>query len=148
MKRIAIFGVALTLSLGLASCGNSQNQKSAQAATNKTTVSSESIAKNVNTTEFKQLIETKKNGVILDVRTPQEVAQGAIVGSVHMNFYAPDFKEQLKTLDKNAPVMVYCAVGGRSGSAMQVLNSMGFKEVYNLAGGINAWRQQGLPTGK
>ena len=111
-------------------------------------MSSESIAKNVNTTEFKQLIETKKNGVILDVRTPQEVAQGAIVGSVHMNFYAPDFKEQLKTLDKNAPVMVYCAVGGRSGSAMQVLNSMGFKEVYNLAGGINAWRQQGLPTGK
>ena len=106
------------------------------------------IAKNVAPIEFKELIDSKKEGVVLDVRTPQEIAQGAIAGHVDMNFYAPDFKEQLKTLDKSKPVMVYCAVGGRSGSAMQLLSSMGFKEVYNLAGGIRAWQSQGMPLNK
>ena len=106
------------------------------------------IAKNVAPIEFKELIDSKKEGVVLDVRTPQEIAQGAIAGHVDMNFYAPDFKEQLKTLDKSKPVMVYCAVGGRSGSAMQLLSSMGFKEVYNLAGGIRAWQSQEMPLNK
>ena len=147
MKQFSIFGLVFALSIGLASCGNSQNQNIARANGSEVEASA-IIAKNVAPIEFKELIDSKKEGVVLDVRTPQEIAQGAIAGHVDMNFYAPDFKEQLKTLDKSKPVMVYCAVGGRSGSAMQLLSSMGFKEVYNLAGGIRAWQSQGMPLNK
>lgn len=143
MKRISIFGFALVVAIGMASCGNSQSQKAAEASTLET---SATITKNVGPAEFQKLIDSKKEGLILDVRTPQEVAQGAIAGHVDLNFYAPDFKEKLQTLDKNVPVMVYCRSGGRSGNTMQLLKSMGFKEVYNLAGGMMAWQSQGKPT--
>lgn len=145
MKRISIFGLAALMTLGLASCGNSQSQKAAEASSLGAPEASATIAKNVSPDQFQQLIKAKSNGIILDVRTPQEVAQGAISGHIAMNFYDPNFREQLKTLDKNKPVMVYCKVGGRSGNTMQLLKGMGFKEVYNLSGGIMAWQRQGLP---
>jgi phage shock protein E len=94
----------------------------------------------------KQMKEPK--AVILDVRTAGEVAQGKIGGSVNIDWNSPSFKEQAAKLDKNAPVYVYCAVGGRSSSAKKALTQMGFKEVHNLLGGIEAWKKAGLPVVK
>ncbi len=52
-----------------------------------------------------------------------------------MNFMDADFKQQVEKLDKNKPVFVYCAVGGRSAKASQILKESGFKVIYNLQGG-------------
>ncbi len=140
MKKILI-PVALTAILA---CGgeNSSNHQ----PENNTEVQAEQVSvKNVDAQEFKSLIE-QGNGIILDVRTPQETAQGVIPGATTIDFYAPDFQEQLKKLDKSKPVYVYCKSGGRSSNAAQMLKDLGFKEIYNLNGGITAWQANGFET--
>jgi rhodanese-related sulfurtransferase len=88
----------------------------------------------------------KAPGTILDVRTPDEVARGIIEGALVIDFYDEDFKKQLKKLDRTKPVYVYCASGGRSADAAEMLTEMGYKQVFNLAGGIKAWKAAGKPV--
>lgn len=87
-------------------------------------------------------------GTILDVRTPQEIAEGKIDGAVEKDLFDEDFEEVLDTLDRDKPVYVYCAAGGRSSDAADILIDKGFKKVYNLQGGIFEWEDQGHPTVK
>jgi rhodanese-related sulfurtransferase len=82
-----------------------------------------------------------ENTVLLDVRTPAETAGGVIEGAIEMDYRAPDFAEQLKSLDPNKTYLVYCAGGGRSGKTCGMLNEAGFDQVYNLEGGYSAWKQ-------
>jgi len=62
------------------------------------------------------------------------------------NWNQPDqFRERVQSLDKQKPVYVYCLVGGRSSAAAQWLREQGFT-VYNLQGGINAWKKANKPV--
>ncbi len=81
-----------------------------------------------------------ENTVLLDVRTPGETANGIIEGAIEMDYRAPDFAEQIKSLDPNKTYLVYCASGGRSGKTCGMLNEAGFDKVYNLKGGYSAWK--------
>ena len=56
------------------------------------------------------------------------------------------FKAGLAKLDKNKAYGVYCRSGHRSGNAMKMMHDMGFKEVYNLAGGMKGWLKAGYPS--
>ena len=85
--------------------------------------------------EFIAKIKATKDVQLLDVRSPKEWQDGKIASSTCINFFDADFKQQLEKLDKNKPVFIYCASGGRSGKAMPILQEAGFKQVYNLAGG-------------
>ncbi len=85
------------------------------------------------------------NKIVLDVRTNGEVAQGVIAGATQIDYSNPHFEHQLEQLDKSKPIFVYCAIGGRSGSAVQLMQKKGFKKIYNLDGGINAWQRAGYP---
>jgi len=96
------------------------------------------IAKDVSVKEFSKLISAGK-GTLLDVRTPGEIAKGSIKGSVNLDFFDDNFESKLDQLDKSKPVYVYCAAGGRSSDAMDMMKKKGFVEVYNLLGGYNAW---------
>jgi rhodanese-related sulfurtransferase len=96
----------------------------------------------VNVAQFEQLI-AKGNVQLIDVRTPEEYKAGHLKGATNIDFYATDFAARMKKLDANKPVLVYCAVGGRSGSAASKLSGMGFKQIYDLQGGIRAWASQG-----
>ncbi len=84
---------------------------------------------------FIQKLKTTPNAQLLDVRTPNEWNAGKIASSKCMNFMDADFKQQVEKLDKNKPVFVYCAAGGRSTKASQILKDAGFKLIYNLQGG-------------
>lgn len=97
--------------------------------------------------EFKAAVD-KKIGVLLDVRTADEVKSGYIAGAKNIDWYSPNFKTEVAKLDKTKPVYVYCAVGGRSSSARDLLLSLGFKEVHQLTGGIGAWKSAGYPLTK
>ncbi|WP_339699327.1 rhodanese-like domain-containing protein [uncultured Roseivirga sp.] len=103
----------------------------------------ENIAKQVDVNEFETLMADEASVQIIDVRTPDEYAQGAIKNSTLMNFNAPDFKNKLEGLDKNKPVAVYCHSGGRSNQAFEMMKEMGFKQIYELQGGIAAWQAGG-----
>lgn len=89
---------------------------------------------------FAELIG-QPNTVLLDVRTPAEVARGKISGALEMDFRAADFAERLADLDPTKTYLVYCASGGRSGKTCQRLSAAGFRQVYNLEGGYSAWTE-------
>jgi thioredoxin 1 len=103
--------------------------------------------KTISPTEFEQKLK-QADAQLIDVRTAEEYTDGGISGSVNMNYNGSDFDQQLATLNKEKPVLVYCLSGGRSGKAADKLNGMGFKEVYNLEGGIVQWRSEGKSAGK
>lgn len=90
---------------------------------------------NLSTQDFITKIKSTKDAQLLDVRTPQEWEAGKIASSNLNNYNDASFKQNLSKLDKNKPVFVYCAAGGRSNKAAPILQAAGFKYVYNLTGG-------------
>lgn len=80
---------------------------------------------------------TEADVVVIDVRTPGEVAEGYIKGASHfIDYYGDDFQAKIKVLDKSKTYVMYCRSGGRSGNASKFMIDNGFKTVYNLEGGI------------
>ncbi len=86
------------------------------------------------------------NLVVLDVRTPEEFAEGHLDGAVLVDFYDVDFAEQLGALDTDVAYLVYCRSGNRSSQAMQVMEQLGFSSAADVDGGIVAWSAAGLPV--
>lgn len=130
MKKFALFFSAILVLFACTSQAENQQNKT---------------YKDVSVNEFMTLLETK-NGLILDVRTPQEYAQGHLPHASNIDFNGSDFKNQLDKLDKTKPVFVYCARGGRSSSTVEMMKSLGFTEVYNMLGGFTAWSAAKLPS--
>jgi rhodanese-related sulfurtransferase/rubrerythrin len=78
--------------------------------------------------------------VLLDVRQPVEYALAHLPGARLIPL--PQLADSLDAMDASKPVIVYCAVGGRSRMATQLLTTMGFKHVFHLQGGIQAWEDR------
>jgi rhodanese-related sulfurtransferase len=70
--------------------------------------------------------------ILLDVRTPEEYSEIRVTGSQNIDWNGPDFQDQVLKLDRNACYKVYCRSGNRSGRAMELMKSLGFKDVENL----------------
>lgn len=87
-----------------------------------------------------------REGILVDVRTPAEVSKGIIAGSLAMDYNHPDFLSQAIELPKDREIYLYCAIGGRSSKASELLIQQGFTKVYNLQGGIGAWEKAGFPV--
>ena len=103
---------------------------------------------NLKPEEVKCFIEFSKP-IVIDIRTPEEYAAGHLEKvNINLDYYAPDFKGQLARLDKTAKYLIYCRSGGRSGKTLVIMKDMGFNEVHDIAGGINAWIAAGLPVVK
>lgn len=97
------------------------------------------------------LIEENKANpdfVILDVRTPEEYADGHIAESILLDFYADGFEAELDKLDKSKTYLVYCRSGNRSGKSVKMMKDLNFMEVYDVDGGIVRWEAEGLLTVK
>ena len=103
---------------------------------------------NLNAEEFNKTLASTPERSLLDIRTDGEIAQGMIPNAQQMEYGTPEFETEINKLDKNKPVFIYCAVGGRSASAVNLFASKGFKTVYNLEGGISAWQTNGLPVSR
>lgn len=103
-------------------------------------------SKTVAPDEFNTLLQSKKDGILLDVRTPAEYSDGHLANATNIDFRDARFDDAIGKLDKNKPVLVYCLSGGRSSAASEKLVAAGFKEVYNLKGGITSWRASGKPV--
>lgn len=89
--------------------------------------------------------ETNPNFVILDVRTPTEWNSGHLLGSINRSTYLNDFEAQLDALPKHKLFLLHCQSGGRSASTFTKIQNLGFSEVYEMKGGLNAWNIAGLP---
>jgi phage shock protein E len=155
-KYVALVGAsALTLTLGLSGC-SSDTEPAAAAAENTTAVQgpgvsdqSATIAKpeapvRVGVEEFANVIATPR-GVILDVRTPQEFAEGHIEGAVNIPVESADFIDQVAQLDPSVTYAVYCRSGNRSQPAVDGMASVGVTGIYELESGTIGWTDAGQP---
>ena len=82
---------------------------------------------------------TEQDVVIVDVRTPAEVTQGAIKGAINIDVNSPGFIQKISELDKTKTYLVYCRSGARSARACNSLAGVGFTKLFNLQGGYLAW---------
>ena len=124
--------------LGLTACQN-------RSATSQTEVTVHQLSPK-EAYAFLQSHKNDPNLVILDVRTPQEFQAGHIAGATNLDYYARDFPQKLSQLDKNKTYFVYCRTGHRSGNTVAMMRRMGFRNIYELQGGILNWVQAGLPV--
>jgi thioredoxin 1 len=99
---------------------------------------------NVDAVKFNTLIQSG-NGIVLDVRTPQEYSRGHIANSTLINIADRDFTNKVTMLQKDKPIYVYCLSGSRSRAAADYLSKNGFKQVYNLQHGLMEWQSNNLP---
>lgn len=130
-KYTTLFLLAVILILN--SCMNGQTQNPGQ---------------QLEATAFAEKIKQVPQAVILDVRTPEEFAKGHLINALNFDWNGNIFEQQLEQLDKTKPVFVYCLSGGRSSSAANKMRKEGFKDVYELNGGIMKWRGANLPEVK
>lgn len=95
--------------------------------------------KSMNAEEARDYISRHKEGTftLLDVRQPEEYEKERIPGAKLVPL--PDLSDRIEAIESEKPTIVYCAIGGRSRVGAQILAGKGFKEVYNLKGGIKAW---------
>lgn len=100
---------------------------------------------NLTAVEFQQKMAKMPEAAIVDVRTPGEFEGGHIQHAQNIDWRDASFETKISSLDKNKPAFVYCLSGGRSASAAAKMRSMGFKEVYELSGGMMQWRANNLP---
>jgi len=100
---------------------------------------------NLSATEFSDKINALPSAAIVDVRTPDEFSKGHLQNAKNMDWNGSDFQKQILKIDKSKPVFVYCLSGGRSSSAASQMRADGFKEVYELNGGLMKWRAASLP---
>ncbi|MFC1902645.1 SdrD B-like domain-containing protein [Chloroflexota bacterium] len=113
------------------------------------TLTIERILANINCSEAYSLIQEYggiADFIIIDVRTPEEYANGHIEGAVNLDYYSATFFTQLGALNKNSICIIYCGSGGRSGITLEIMRDMRFREVYNMTGGINQWEAEGYTT--
>ncbi len=95
--------------------------------------------------EFSKKITELPGAPLVDVRTPGEFSQGHLKNAINYDISKSGFENQIASLDKLKPVLVYCLTGSRSTYAVRYMQSIGFKEVYELNGGMMKWRASNLP---
>jgi rhodanese-related sulfurtransferase len=101
----------------------------------------------VNTTRAIELIN-RADALLLDVRDAGEFGAGHILGAKHLPIARIDEGAGELARKKDRPLIVYCGGGERSTKAAAALKRLGFTQVANLSGGLDAWRQAGLPVEK
>ena len=97
--------------------------------------------KEIDSSQLRTLQNSGEKFTLIDVREPDEVAQGAIAGSVALPRGQLEHKIDTLTTDKSARIVCYCGGGGRSALAAQSLKRMGFKDVLSLEGGYKKWTE-------
>ncbi len=96
--------------------------------------------KNIVQEEWRKLLAEDKDAVIIDVRTREEFESGYLKNAQLIDIMQPQsFMDAVNKLDKNKNYYMYCLSGNRSGQACQFLDAQGFKNTYNLQGGMLDW---------
>jgi rhodanese-related sulfurtransferase len=142
MKKIIIIALVLILLIGgvaVASWNPSSNSLNSNEA---------SAFIHLSSKQFNNAIKSGKY-TLLDIRTKAEFDAGHLAGAKEIDYYQTQvFSDYLDSLDKTKKYLIYCHTGRRSGLALVIFKQKGFKEVYDLAGGHNAWIAAGFLDGK
>ena len=99
----------------------------------------------VSAEDFYTKLIDDNSSIIIDVRTPEEFSKGHLRNALNINWFDENFESQLEILSRERPVFIYCLSGGRSAKALDKISEMGFKNSYELNGGILEWRKNNYP---
>lgn len=103
--------------------------------------------KDLNINEFEEAVSNGSTALV-DVRTPEEYAEGHLPGASNCDWKAEDFLSQMESaFPKGTPIAIYCRSGRRSAEAAAALSKAGYT-VCNMLGGYLAWTEAGKPTTK
>ena len=103
------------------------------------------VQENVIQIDAEKLIQLQESGIqVIDIRTKKEYDQGHIPNVMHIDFRGSDFMQKMESLGKTTPIIIHCAVGGRSGKAANLLQNAGFERIYDYTGGFSDWKSKGL----
>lgn len=145
-KLGAVFAAAtIALTISLTGCSSESETASTQGPDTSVVVEQPAAPERVDATQFANVVNTP--GIqIIDVRTPEEFAQGHIEGAVNFNVEGPDFATQIAGLDPAGTYAVYCRSGNRSVVAVDYMSGQGINGIFELESGIIGWEEAGLPT--
>ena len=101
---------------------------------------------NIHPAQASALLGSATGAQVLDVRSPGEFAAGSLPGAVNIPIHDPDFQTRLAAMDRQRPILVYCAGGFRSRRAIPALKAGGFRSIHHLHRGYLSWKQAGLPV--
>tara|TARA_B100001989_G_C24299949_1_gene345296 strand:- start:84 stop:461 length:378 start_codon:yes stop_codon:yes gene_type:complete len=93
---------------------------------------------------IKKITNHDNNIFLIDVRTKEELDEIKIEGVINIDFYSDEFKNYLLKLDKYKTYYLICRSGRRSGIATSFMRDNGFKDVYNIKGGMMEWQNSNL----
>ncbi|EKD87042.1 MAG: rhodanese protein [uncultured bacterium] len=99
---------------------------------------------NVDVDVLRKKIDSGEKIVIIDVRTPQELARGKIENSINipLDFFEDNIEKKVPS--KNENVYLYCLSGSRSIIAVEIMKQKGYKNIFNVISGMLAWRAKGF----
>lgn len=155
IHRSRLLAVALTGTALLAACGGSDGDSGAATATIAAGAAAAGSQAGgpggagtmqhrlVRAADAPMVLSGTEGIALIDVRTPEEFAEGHLDGATLIDYNAPGFAEQVAELDRSVPYFVYCRSGNRSAGAVAVMAGLGFETVYELDGGILAWEAAG-----
>ncbi|MFH1647176.1 MAG: rhodanese-like domain-containing protein [Chloroflexota bacterium] len=143
--------VQLAVSMVITGCSRSTPAPAGTPAPATPAPVQEAVTRDVSPAEAYALIQDNRNNkdfVILDVRTPAEYSGGHLENAVNVDSSAADFRDRINGFDKNQTYLVYCRTGARSAAARDAMMGLGFKNVYNMTGGIMDWQAADYPVVK
>lgn len=139
IKELKLLCLLSMSSVMFACNNNAATTQSVETNNNVTPNDEKPTVKNISQQEFITL-QKDSNTLVLDVRTPSEIAEGYIKGTqLFIDINGSNFQDELNKLDKSKTYLVYCRSGARSSRAASAMIDAGFKVVYNLTGGIMGW---------
>jgi len=93
----------------------------------------------ISSNTLQKMLAENQELTLIDVRTPEEIAEGFIPGATNINIFNPDFMSEIDTYAKDKTYVMICRSGARSGQACMQMMGLGFEKVYNLEGGMMSW---------
>ncbi len=128
--------------------GSSPSIPAAPATGSKEKTEVETRIDHVSAIQAAETLKQNADTLVIDVRTPDEYAVGHIKASINIDFKADSFADELKKLDPTKTYLVHCRSGGRSTSALDTFEKLGFHHVIHLDGGMMDWGKEQLPVEK
>ncbi|MCL2334833.1 MAG: rhodanese-like domain-containing protein [Endomicrobia bacterium] len=131
IKKLPVFIAAALFCLSFSGCADNSKKDSAQGA-------AKAVYKKISAKEAKEIMDSGKSFILLDVRTAAEFKERRIAGAVLIPNYEIANRALAELPDKDAIILVYCRSGNRSSGAARELVKMGYTKVYDF-GGISGW---------
>jgi phage shock protein E len=149
-RRRAALALTMIGSLALAACGGAAEGPAVEAAAGDAPTASVATATArpdfglISTAAAAQLA-VDPEVVVIDVRTPEEFAEGHIEGATLIDINSPTFGDEIDALDRDVNYLVYCRSDNRSGQAVAIMQQLGFEQLWDMDGGVVVWSAEGRP---